>query len=69
MNRRKELLANIDDLIHTYCDGCLLFNYIKNEEGRRAAHRFCINQCTVGEQIKRIGKELSPGVEKNELKP
>ncbi|WP_033828666.1 zinc-finger domain-containing protein [Bacillus andreraoultii] len=56
---RIELYDEIDELLTTYCDGCFVFNHFKKEQGRRYAHRFCINQCTVGVKIKEIGKKLS----------
>ncbi|MFL6561863.1 MAG: zinc-finger domain-containing protein, partial [Bacillus sp. (in: firmicutes)] len=39
--------------------GCFLHQHLKKEDGRRAAHRFCITQCTVGEQLQEYGKKLS----------
>lgn len=56
---RIELYDKIDELLATYCDGCFVFNHFKKEHGRRFAHRFCIDQCTVGVKIKEIGKKLS----------
>jgi len=58
MNDRKELLGYLDQLLDTYCDGCFLFQHIKKEKGRNYAHSFCIKQCTVGQQLQKIGKDL-----------
>ena len=49
----------VDQLVKEYCDGCFLYRHIRKEEGRTAAHRFCITQCTVGEKFVEIGKNLS----------
>lgn len=56
---RKALFTEVEDIISTYCEGCFLHKHMKEEKGRRRAHRFCITQCTIGEQLKTIGKELS----------
>ncbi|KYD22249.1 zinc-finger domain-containing protein [Caldibacillus debilis] len=41
-----------------YCRGCFLHKYFSKEKGRRYAHNFCINKCTVGERLRKIGQEL-----------
>ncbi|WP_257984365.1 zinc-finger domain-containing protein [Neobacillus cucumis] len=56
---RKELLSQVEGLMNQYCNGCFLHKYLKREDGRRAAHRFCITQCTVGEQLQEYGKKLN----------
>ncbi|WP_251554743.1 zinc-finger domain-containing protein [Neobacillus muris] len=56
---RKELLHQVESLMLQYCDGCFLHRHLKKESGRRAAHRFCITQCTIGEKIKQCGEKLS----------
>ncbi|UII54555.1 zinc-finger domain-containing protein [Cytobacillus spongiae] len=57
MNRRK-VLSEVAELMTTYCEGCFLHKHLKNENGRRNAHRFCITQCTIGERIKKYGEKL-----------
>jgi hypothetical protein len=42
-----------------YCEGCFLHQQMNKEGGRRLAHRFCITQCTVGEQLQEYGKKLT----------
>ncbi|WP_462411971.1 zinc-finger domain-containing protein [Neobacillus sp. Marseille-QA0830] len=56
---RKGLVNQVETLMMQYCDGCFLHSHIKRESGRRAAHRFCISQCTIGEKIQQCGKKLS----------
>lgn len=55
---RKELLSQVESLMAEYCEGCFLHRHMKKEGGRRAAHRFCISQCTVGEKLQEYGKKL-----------
>ncbi|MBM7654853.1 zinc-finger domain-containing protein [Neobacillus cucumis] len=55
---RKELLSQVEELINHYCNGCFLHEHLKKSGGRRAAHRFCITHCTVGEQLQNYGEKL-----------
>nr|WP_210365029.1 zinc-finger domain-containing protein [Bacillus sp. REN3] len=55
---RSEILAELEALLSTYCNGCFLKKHHKKEKGRRYAHRFCITECTVGRQIKSCGNRL-----------
>ncbi|BBK28219.1 zinc-finger domain-containing protein [Staphylococcus arlettae] len=48
----------IDKLMNTYCHQCLLKSHIKHTQGKTQAHHFCINECSVGKQIKQLGNEL-----------
>ncbi len=54
----KEAIDAIDHLMSTYCNECLLKNHIRKTEGKTQAHHFCINECSIGKQIKQIGNEL-----------
>ncbi|WP_413309268.1 zinc-finger domain-containing protein [Bacillus sp. 1P10SD] len=56
---RKELFNHLENVMVQYCDGCFLHLHVKKEGGRRAAHRFCITQCTVGEKLQEYGKKLT----------
>jgi hypothetical protein len=56
---RLELIENVESLMDQYCKGCFLKISLKQEGGRRFAHRFCITQCTVGEKLKEYGRKLS----------
>ncbi|MCH8677041.1 zinc-finger domain-containing protein [Staphylococcus lugdunensis] len=51
-------IHKIDDLMNTYCEQCLLKSHIRKTEGKTQTHHFCINECSVGKQIKQIGNEL-----------
>ena len=52
------VIRDIDDMLETYCDGCFIKKELKSKNGKSIAHRFCINRCTVGEQLQFLGKEL-----------
>ncbi|MBU0437633.1 zinc-finger domain-containing protein [Staphylococcus succinus] len=54
----KEAIGAIDHLMNTYCNQCLLKHHIRKNEGKAQAHHFCINECSIGKQIKQIGNEL-----------
>jgi hypothetical protein len=55
----KQIVSEIDDLLETYCDGCLIKNALRQNGGKTVAHRFCINTCTVGDQLQFLGAELT----------
>ncbi|MGC8230422.1 zinc-finger domain-containing protein [Pseudobacillus badius] len=55
---RKQLIAEVEGILHTYCEGCLLKAAFRKEKGKSYAHKFCITECTVGEQLKRCGERL-----------
>jgi len=57
--KKKQVLEKITELMDTYCVDCLLKKHFRKEYGKTYAHSFCINQCTVGEQIKKIGQKLN----------
>ncbi|ABO66582.1 MULTISPECIES: zinc-finger domain-containing protein [Geobacillus] len=57
-NRRKEILEQIAWLEETYCDGCFLKSTFRKEYGKTYAQSFCIQQCTVGEQMRQYGEML-----------
>lgn len=61
---KKDVLKQVDLLLSTYCDGCFLHNQLVRDSGRTQAHRFCINQCTVGETLKKMGTNLNQNTEK-----
>jgi len=56
--KRKLLYVSTHQLLETYCQGCFIYKHLKNEKGRTAAHKFCITTCTIGEQLKDIGKKI-----------
>jgi hypothetical protein len=56
---KKELFETVQIIMEQYCEGCFLHQHVKKESGKRAAHRFCISECTVGEKLRELGKRLS----------
>jgi len=59
--RRKQLLDKVDQTLQAYCDGCFLYSTHKKELGRTYAHKFCLSHCTIGQQLKDVGKQLNNG--------
>jgi Zinc-finger len=55
---RKQVLAEVENLINAYCSGCFLKQQFKKDYGKRYAHQFCIKNCTVGEKIRGCGEKL-----------
>lgn len=55
---RASVVKNIDAIMELYCEGCLLKSHLRKASGKAQAHRFCIEQCTVGEQLRKKGEEL-----------
>ncbi|KAB7708975.1 zinc-finger domain-containing protein [Bacillus aerolatus] len=55
---RKQLMAEVEELLHTYCEDCLLKAAFRKEKGKSFAHKFCITTCTVGEQLRKRGEQL-----------
>lgn len=41
-----------------YCDGCFLKSTFRKEYGKTYAQAFCIQRCTVGEQMRQYGEML-----------
>ncbi|AVQ36197.1 zinc-finger domain-containing protein [Staphylococcus kloosii] len=44
--------------MNTYCHQCMLKAHNRKEHGKTYAHHFCINECSIGIQIKQIGNNL-----------
>lgn len=55
---KKQTLQELSEILDTFCVDCLLKKHFREEYGKRYAHSFCINQCTVGQKIKEVGKKL-----------
>jgi Protein of unknown function (DUF2602). len=51
-------LEHMDSILQTYCEGCFLYQYFKQEMGKRQAYQFCIQSCTVGQSLQKIGQRL-----------
>ncbi|RIW33078.1 zinc-finger domain-containing protein [Bacillus salacetis] len=56
---RIQVIDKLDEILAAYCEDCLLKAHFRKEHGKKHAHRFCIEQCTVGQKIKELGKNLS----------
>ncbi|PTI84731.1 zinc-finger domain-containing protein [Staphylococcus warneri] len=54
----QQAIKQIDQLLTTYCHQCPLKSHIRKTENKTQAHHFCINECSIGKQIKQIGNEL-----------
>jgi len=61
------VMKEIDELTDTYCTDCLVIRDLRKKRGKTGAHRFCIEQCTVGEQLQFLGKELIKVTDNNKL--
>ncbi|WP_084781797.1 zinc-finger domain-containing protein [Bacillus niameyensis] len=46
------------DGYNLYCEDCFLHEHLKKEYSKTYAHRFCIKQCTVGQELKAMGEGL-----------
>ncbi|MFK2824153.1 zinc-finger domain-containing protein [Bacillus sp. B190/17] len=55
---RKQLMAEMGEILDTYCEDCLLKAVFRKEKGKAFAHKFCITKCTVGEQLRKCGEQL-----------
>ncbi|QGQ46608.1 zinc-finger domain-containing protein [Metabacillus sediminilitoris] len=56
---KKQTFQEINEILDTFCVDCLLKKHFRQEHGKRYAHSFCINQCTVGQKIKEMGEKLT----------
>ncbi|GEK33033.1 zinc-finger domain-containing protein [Kurthia sibirica] len=52
------IVQDIDDLTEQFCEGCFVKKQLRKDQGKANAHRFCIETCTVGEQLQFLGQEL-----------
>ena len=57
MNRKK-VYEELEEIL-TVCEGCFLQKHFRKQNGRTFAHQFCLSECTVGERLKQLGKELT----------
>ncbi|HSJ37374.1 MAG TPA: zinc-finger domain-containing protein [Planococcus sp. (in: firmicutes)] len=53
------IINEIDEMLASYCEGCFVRTQLRKEQGKTAAHRFCISNCTVGTQLQFLGNELN----------
>lgn len=57
--KKVSIINEIDEMLTTYCEGCFVRAQLRKDEGKTAAHRFCISSCTVGTQLQFLGNELN----------
>ncbi|MCA1321167.1 zinc-finger domain-containing protein [Bacillus tianshenii] len=57
MNRKK-ILMEVGEILDTYCTECLVKQALRKDYGKNQAQSFCINECTVGAEIKILGDQL-----------
>ncbi|WP_246941933.1 zinc-finger domain-containing protein [Bacillus pinisoli] len=57
--RQSKTIMEVSELLDTFCEDCFLHAYLKKEQGKCKAHKFCIKECTVGLKLKEYGKMLS----------
>ncbi|WOV85464.1 zinc-finger domain-containing protein [Sporosarcina jeotgali] len=53
------VITEIDELLDMYCEGCLVKKQLTQERGKTEAHKFCIRECTVGDQLRFLGSEMN----------
>lgn len=59
MVERQTIMQEIDSVMDRYCEGCLVKKTLNKERGKTAAHRFCIQTCTIGDQLRFLGSEMN----------
>lgn len=55
---KNTVMKDIDALTDTYCNDCPIRRDLRETRGKAGAHRFCIEQCSVGEKLQFLGQEL-----------
>ncbi|AUD13966.1 zinc-finger domain-containing protein [Planococcus sp. MB-3u-03] len=54
--KKVSIINEIDEMLNTYCEACFVKAQLRKDEGKTAAHRFCISECTVGTQLQFLGQ-------------
>jgi hypothetical protein len=52
------IMKDMNELQDMYCSDCLVIRDLRQTRGKTKAHQFCIENCTVGEQLQFLGEEL-----------
>lgn len=55
---RKKILMEVGEILDKYCTECLVKQALRKDYGKNNAQSFCINECTVGSEIKTLGDQL-----------
>ena len=58
MMKRNQIIHEIERIEEVYCKDCFIKKHFMNTESKTSAHRFCISECTIGEQLQKYGNEL-----------
>ncbi|PID00516.1 MULTISPECIES: zinc-finger domain-containing protein [unclassified Sporosarcina] len=53
------VMKEINQLLDIYCEGCYVKKQLTSERGKTGAHQFCISDCTVGDQLQFLGREIN----------
>ena len=53
------VISEIDEILDMYFEGCLVKKHLTEERGKPEAHKFCIRECTVGDQLRFLGSEMN----------
>lgn len=64
MIKKVDIMKDMDALTDTYCMECFVIRDLRKTRGKQGAHRFCIESCTVGEQLQFLGNEMMKVYEK-----
>jgi hypothetical protein len=48
----------VGEILDKYCTECLVKQTLRKDYGKNHAQSFCINECTVGAEIKILGDQL-----------
>lgn len=53
------VMNEINEVLDTYCEGCFVKRQQAKDIGKTGAHQFCIQTCTIGEQLQFLGNEMN----------
>lgn len=54
-----DVMKEINQLLDIYCEGCYVKKQLLKERGKTGAHQFCISECSVGDQLQFLGREIN----------
>lgn len=58
MMKRDRIINEIELIEEVYCKDCFIKKHFLKSKSKTFTHRFCISECTVGEQLQKYGNEL-----------
>ncbi len=56
---KTDVMQSINEMLDTYCEGCLVKCELSKRLGKSGSHKFCIEGCTVGSQLQFLGTEMN----------